>query len=67
MSDACDECGEPVADALARTVSLSVDGTTVDEQRRCPGCFADWHERYENSMKPTDPVTVDGDDDIIVD
>ena len=66
MPDACDDCGEAVEDALARTVRLSVDGTTVDEQRRCPGCFADWIDRYETDMKPAEPPTV-GDEDIIVD
>lgn len=67
MPDACDDCGEAVENALARTVRLSVDGTTVDEQRRCPGCFADWIDRYETEMKPAEPPTVDGDEDIIVD
>lgn len=67
MPDACDDCGDAVEDALARTVRLSVDGSTVDEQRRCPTCFADWIERYETEMKPTEGVTIDGDEDIIVD
>ncbi len=66
MPDACDDCGEPVEDALARTVQLSVDNAPVDQQRRCPSCFAAWIERYEDAMKPTGGVTVD-DEDIIVD
>lgn len=65
MPDACDDCGEAVEDALARTVRLSVDGATVDEQRRCPGCFAEWIDRYEAELKPAEPVVTD--EDIIVD
>ncbi|QLG28444.1 hypothetical protein HUG10_13190 [Halorarum halophilum] len=67
MADSCDACGDEVADALARIVRLSVDRSTVDEQRLCPGCFADWIERYETEMTSEAPVTVDGDGDIIVD
>lgn len=67
MPDACDDCGDQVEDALARTIRLSVDGSNVDEQRRCPACFADWIEEYEAEMKPEQPVTVSGDEDIIVD
>jgi hypothetical protein len=62
--DHCDDCGEPVVDALARTVRLGVDGETVDEQRLCPDCFAAWLSRYEAEMgAPAD----DGDREIIVD
>jgi hypothetical protein len=67
MPDTCDDCGDPVEDALARTVQLSVDGTGVDEQRLCPTCFATWIEAYEREMKPDEPVTIEGDEDIIVD
>lgn len=65
MPNACDDCGEPVENALARTVRLSVDGATVDEQRRCPACFAAWIERYEDVMKPAGGAV--DDEDIIVD
>ncbi|QLG60772.1 DUF7569 family protein [Halorarum salinum] len=67
MADPCDACGDGIADALARTVRLSVDRSTVDEQRLCPGCFADWIERYETEMTTEAPVSVDEDGDIIVD
>ncbi len=74
MSDAdrCDSCGDPVSDALARTVRLSVDRSQIDAQRLCPECFAEWINRYETEMQsePTveEPVvTEDGEDNIIVD
>lgn len=67
MVDSCDACGEEVADALARHVRLSVDRSTVDQQRLCPGCFADWIEHYETEMTSETPVTADEDSDIIVD
>ncbi|MFC7135891.1 DUF7569 family protein [Halobaculum litoreum] len=67
MSDSCDACGSAVEDALARTVRLSVDRSTVDEQRLCPGCFADWIDRYEREMQSDPDVTIDGENDIIVD
>ncbi|NHN43579.1 hypothetical protein G9C85_18325 [Halorubellus sp. JP-L1] len=66
--DACDECGEPVSDALARTVRLAVDRTQIDSQRLCPDCFAAWIDRYQAEMQPgsADEPTIT-DDDIIVD
>ena len=67
MSDSCDACGSSVEDALARTVRLSVDRSTVDEQRLCPGCFADWIDRYEAEMQSEPDVTIDEENDIIVD
>ena len=67
MADSCDACGDEVTEALARFVRLSVDRSTVDEQRLCPSCFADWIDRYESEMTSEAPVTVDGDEDIIVD
>ncbi|WP_313692546.1 DUF7569 family protein [Halorarum halobium] len=67
MSDSCDACGDQVGDPLARNVRLSVDRSTVDEQRLCPSCFADWIERYEAEMTAGSPVSVDEDGDIIVD
>ncbi|MFB6094343.1 MAG: hypothetical protein ABEJ77_05325 [Halanaeroarchaeum sp.] len=71
--DPCDACGEPVEEALARTVRLSVDRSQIDAQRLCPECFADWIHRYKTEMEPdTTPqeeaVVESGDeDDIIVD
>ena len=65
MSDDCDDCGEPVADPLARTVRLTVDRSEVDAQRLCPACFADWIERYRREMQSA-RARLD-DDDIIVD
>ena len=74
MSDAdrCDACGDPVSDALARTVRLSVDRSQIDAQRLCPECFADWINRYETEMKTkqqTHEVVAETDEDenIIVD
>jgi hypothetical protein len=49
--DHCDDCGEPVVDARARTIRLDVDDETVDEQRLCPDCFAAWLSRYEREME----------------
>jgi len=65
----CDACGEPVADALARTIRLSVDRSQIDAQRLCPECFADWIDRYETEMQPErEPAVIeDGDDELIVD
>lgn len=61
MADAsCDGCGEEIRAALSRTVSLSVDGSEVDSQTLCPGCFADWIERYERRMQPDPTPTVTG-------
>ncbi|AKH96633.1 DUF7569 family protein [Halanaeroarchaeum sulfurireducens] len=70
--DPCDACGEPVADALARTVRLTVDRSQIDAQRLCPECFADWIHRYKTEMEPDTEtqqfVEEDGDaDDIIID
>jgi len=67
MSESCDDCGTAVSDALARTVRLSVDRQTVDTQRLCPTCFADWIERYRSEMQPDRTVIDDDGDDIIVD
>ncbi|WP_323674242.1 hypothetical protein [Halorubellus sp. PRR65] len=66
--DACDDCGDAVSDALARTVRLAVDRTQIDSQRLCPDCFAGWIDRYQVEMQPENASepTVD-DDDIIVD
>ena len=61
----CDDCGDPVTDALARTVRLTVDRAEVDVQRLCPECFAGWIERYEMEMQTAG--SLDADDEIIVD
>lgn len=67
MTDAaCDGCGDTVRDALARTVRLSVDRSTIDVQRLCPECFAGWIARYEREMQSGHTRTTDG-SDIIVD
>jgi hypothetical protein len=65
----CDGCGEPVSDALARTVRLSVDRSQIDAQRLCPECFADWIDRYETEMQTQSrrPVVDEGDEELIVD
>lgn len=49
-ADPCDVCGEATADALARTVRLTIDRSQIDSQRLCPECFADWIDRYEAEM-----------------
>lgn len=49
----CDDCHEPLQDALARTVRLSVDRSQIDSQRLCPECFAEWIDNYEHRMKPS--------------
>lgn len=49
----CDDCGDPLSDALARTTRLTVDRSQIDSQRLCPECFADWIDRYDREMKPT--------------
>ena len=71
MSDdvaACDGCGDPVSDPLARTVRLTVDRSGIDAQRLCPECFADWIDRYDREMRPDDGGVTEVDDgDIIVD
>ncbi|WP_121820168.1 DUF7569 family protein [Halostella salina] len=67
MTDGCDGCGDPVSDALARTVRLTVDRSQIDSQRLCPECFADWIDRYETEMGTDREVIDDGDDEIIVD
>jgi len=68
-ADPCDDCGDSVSDALARTVRLTVDRSQIDSQRLCPECFADWIDRYEDEMQPDSDRTVieDGDSNIIVD
>ncbi|MFB6267192.1 MAG: hypothetical protein ABEI31_06000 [Halodesulfurarchaeum sp.] len=69
-SERCDDCGEPVSDALARTVRLSVDRSQIDAQRLCPECFADWINRYEEEMQHqsmNEVVESDDEEDIIVD
>jgi len=65
MAEACDSCGDPVGDALARTVRLSVDRSQVDVQRLCPECFADWVNRYDQEMRQRRDEDDDG--TIIVD
>lgn len=65
--DPCDDCGDPVTDALARTVRLTVDRAQIDSQRLCPECFAEWIDRYGREMQPDEPVIDDGDSEIIVD
>lgn len=76
MSDAdrCDACGDPVSDALARTVRLSVDRSQIDAQRLCPECFAEWISRYESEMQHAhepeatqEVIPEDDEDNIIVD
>ena len=71
MTDAerCDGCGEPVSDALSRTIRLTVDRSQIDAQRLCPECFADWIDRYETEMKSrSEPAVVEeGEDELIVD
>lgn len=66
--DACDDCGEPVSDALARTVRLTVDRSQIDVQQLCPECFAGWIDRYQQEMQRTPtPDDADTDNEIIVD
>jgi hypothetical protein len=67
--EACDACGDGVADALARTVRLSVDRSQIDAQRLCPSCFAEWIDRYQAEMQPNagPTETADSDTEIIVD
>ena len=73
MSDAdrCDACGDPVSDALSRTVRLSVDRSQIDAQRLCPECFAEWIKRYETEMQSQpvqeEVISEDAGDNIIVD
>ncbi|MFW6384940.1 MAG: DUF7569 family protein [Halodesulfurarchaeum sp.] len=72
MSDAdrCDACRDPVSDALARTVRLSVDRSQIDAQRLCPECFAEWINRYEEEMQANEVREVpepDGEENIIID
>lgn len=67
-TDACEACDDPVSDALARTVRLTVDRSQIDGQRLCPECFADWIDRYEAEMQPeSETTTIDDASDIIVD
>ncbi|AUX10495.1 hypothetical protein AArcSl_2884 [Halalkaliarchaeum desulfuricum] len=67
--DPCHACGESTTDALSRTVRLSVDRSTIDTQRLCPECFAEWIARYEEEMKNERAAGIDDDPDseIIVD
>ncbi|WP_435348222.1 DUF7569 family protein [Haloarchaeobius sp. HRN-SO-5] len=65
--DPCDECGDPVTDALSRTVQLAVDRTQIDAHRLCPDCFATWIDRYQREMQTGSTTVNVGDDDIIVD
>ena len=71
MSDAeaCDACREPISDALARTVRLTVDRAQIDVQRLCPECFAEWIDRYQHEMQNTPDIVDDGetDNEIIID
>ncbi|WP_136592457.1 DUF7569 family protein [Salinigranum halophilum] len=48
----CDDCGTSVADALTRTVEVTVDGDEIHSHRLCPDCFAAWVDRYERQMSP---------------
>ena len=67
MAEACDDCGKPVEEALARTVRLTVDRSQVDAQRLCPECFADWIARYQEKMQ-SEPGTLEDDEgEIIID
>lgn len=67
--DPCDDCRDPVTDALARTIRLTVDRSQIDSQRLCPECFADWIDRYEAEMQPEPDRSVieNAESDIIVD
>ena len=65
--DPCDDCGNPVSEALARTVRLKVDRAEVDVQRLCPSCFAGWIDRYRREMQSESQTVGDGDSEIIVD
>jgi hypothetical protein len=49
----CDDCRTSVSDALARTVEVRVDRSTVHSHRLCPDCFAEWIDRYEREMQPS--------------
>ena len=60
-ADGCDSCGEPISDALARTVRLTVDRSQIDAQRLCPECFAEWIDRYERVMTQDDGSERDSD------
>ncbi|MFB6254048.1 MAG: hypothetical protein ABEI06_05515 [Halobacteriaceae archaeon] len=65
-SDPCQRCGEPVSDALSRTVRLTVDRSQIDAQRLCPECFAEWIDRYNEQMKQSTTEETD-DSEIIID
>lgn len=67
--DPCHACGDSTTDALSRTVRLSVDRSTIDTQRLCPECFAEWIARYEREMKnESDAISeANPDSEIIVD
>lgn len=66
-ADQCDDCGDPVSDALSRTVRLTVDRSQIDAQRLCPECFAAWIDRYEREMQSRPRAGDDPNADIIVD
>ncbi|WP_158058585.1 DUF7569 family protein [Halorussus halophilus] len=65
----CHDCGDPLTDALARTIRLTVDRSQIDSQRLCPECFADWIDRYDEEMRaePEETVIEDEESEIIVD
>ncbi len=65
--DACDDCGEVIGDALARTVRLTVDRSEIDAQRLCPECFADWIDHYQQEMQAGPEKLRDDEGEIIVD
>lgn len=65
MTDSCDDCGDTVDDALARTVRLTVDRAEVDAIRLCPECFAGWIDRYQREMGTGS--SLDGNSEIIID
>jgi hypothetical protein len=62
---ACDDCGASVAEALTRTVEVTVDGAAIHSHRLCPDCFAAWVDRYERRMSPGTGASEDS--EIIVD
>lgn len=65
--DPCNACGDPITDALARTVRLTVDRSQIDAQRLCPECFAEWIDRYQAEMQSDAGGSEPGDSEIIVD
>ena len=61
----CDDCGQPVADALTRIVEMRVDGAQLHSHRLCPDCFAAWVDRYDRQLSPDRGANADS--EIIVD